>query len=104
LPPDDRIGPDTPKRLSNKPALRQNDSGQQPTIFSSRTTIVLIPALVTTHNGEPVFTLRAEDFTVTDDGAPRHYGARLKRNIDRVTGVNPELASKSLGKGNLTLC
>jgi hypothetical protein len=40
---------------------------QTPTL-TSRTTLVLVPALVTTKGGEPVFTLQAKDFIVTDDG------------------------------------
>jgi len=43
---------------------------QSPTL-TSNTTVVLIPALVTTNDGEPVFTLTARDFTATDDGIPQ---------------------------------
>ena len=39
--------------------------------LTSNTTIVLVPALVTTENGEPVYTLKAQDFTATDDGIPQ---------------------------------
>lgn len=35
---------------------------------TSRTTLVLVPALVRTKAGAPVFTLAAKDFVVTDDG------------------------------------
>ncbi|MCU1322741.1 MAG: VWFA-related protein [Acidobacteriaceae bacterium] len=40
----------------------------QVTTLTSRTTLVLVPTMVTTKGGEPVFTLQAKDFLVTDDG------------------------------------
>ncbi|CAN5686903.1 hypothetical protein BH10ACI4_BH10ACI4_16630 [soil metagenome] len=40
----------------------------QITTLTSRTTLVLVPTMVTTKSGEPVFTLQAKDFLVTDDG------------------------------------
>ena len=43
----------------------------QPPTFSTQSTLVLVPTLVTTKAGEPVFTLTAPDFTVTDDGIPQ---------------------------------
>ena len=45
-------------------------SNDIPTL-TSNTTIVLVPALVTTENGQPVYTLKAQDFTATDDGIPQ---------------------------------
>jgi len=39
------------------------------TVLSTGTTLVLVPALVKTKRGEPVFTLTADRFVVTDDGA-----------------------------------
>jgi VWFA-related protein len=39
-----------------------------PPTFTTGTTLVVVPTLVTTKAGEPVFTLAAKDFTVTDDG------------------------------------
>ena len=53
---------------------------QQTRVFSSTTTLVLVPALVKTKAGEPVFTQTAKDFALTDDGveqtphAGRGYG------------------------------
>jgi VWFA-related protein len=54
-------------------ALAQSPSPsiQQPPVLTANSTIVLVPALVTTKNGEPVFTLTASDFIVTDDGVPQ---------------------------------
>jgi VWFA-related protein len=42
-----------------------------PPTFTTQTTLVVVPTLVTTKAGEPVFTLTAKDFTVTDDGIPQ---------------------------------
>lgn len=41
----------------------------QPTpVITTNSTVVLVPALVTTRKGDPVFTLTAKDFILTDDG------------------------------------
>jgi len=45
------------------------------------TSLVLVPALVTTKSGDPVFTLQAGDFTVLDDGVPQTL--RLEEDTDR---------------------
>jgi len=45
-------------------------TAQIPTL-SSKTTVVLVPALVTDKDGQSIFTLTADDFTVTDDGVPQ---------------------------------
>jgi VWFA-related protein len=37
-------------------------------MLKTPTTLVLVPALVETRSGEPVFTLTAKDFVLTDDG------------------------------------
>jgi VWFA-related protein len=37
-------------------------------VITANSTVVLVPAMVTTKQGEPVFTLTAKDFTLTDDG------------------------------------
>jgi VWFA-related protein len=44
---------------------------QTGTVFRAGTTLVLVPALVRTKSGEPVFTLTADDFLLTDDDAPQ---------------------------------
>ena len=46
----------------------QAPPAQQPSVITANSTVVLVPAMVTTKRGEPVFTLAAKDFTLTDDG------------------------------------
>lgn len=48
-------------------ALAQTSQSAPPT-FTTQTTLVVVPTLVTTKAGEPVFTLQSSDFIVTDDG------------------------------------
>ena len=45
-------------------------TSQAPTI-SSRSTLVVVPALVRDKSGNLVFSLKAEDFVLTDDGVPQ---------------------------------
>jgi len=56
--------------LHSLAALAQNPvSPEQPSsVFTSRTSVVLIPALVRTKSGAIVYTLQTSDFLVTDDG------------------------------------
>jgi VWFA-related protein len=67
-----------PTALAQTPA-----SAPQSPVLNSRTTLVLVPALVRTKSGEPVFTLTARDFVVTDDGIEQ------KAMIDEDTGSEP---------------
>jgi VWFA-related protein len=55
----------------------------QPPVLTTQTTIVLVPALVRTKAGAPVFTLKAEDFLLTDDGVEQ------RANLDDETGSEP---------------
>jgi VWFA-related protein len=55
---------------------------QTPTV-TTRTTVVLVPALVRTKAGAPVFTLKATDFTLTDDGIEQ------KTMVEEDTGSEP---------------
>ena len=49
----------------------------------TQSTVVLVPALVSTGDGKPVFTLTAGDFQVTDDGVEQ------KLTLDEDTGGEP---------------
>ena len=49
----------------------------------TQTTVVLVPALVSTGSGQPVFTLAADDFRITDDGVEQ------KLTLDEDTGGEP---------------
>jgi VWFA-related protein len=68
-----------PAALAQTPA----PSLPQPPVLSTRTTLVLVPALVRTKDGAPVFTLSAKDFVLTDDGIEQ------KITIDEETGSEP---------------
>jgi VWFA-related protein len=46
-------------------------SAQTGPVFRAGTTLVLVPALVRTKAGEPVFTLTADNFLLTDDDVPQ---------------------------------
>lgn len=49
----------------------QAPTDSQHSVFTSQTTVVLVPALVRTHDGELVYTLKASDFQLTDNGVPQ---------------------------------
>jgi VWFA-related protein len=51
--------------------------------FSAQSTLVLVPALVRSKGGGLVFTLTADDFTLTDDGVPQ------KLTLEQDTGGEP---------------
>jgi VWFA-related protein len=55
-------------QLATAQTPEQPASTSQPSVITVNSTRVLVPAMVTTKNGEPVFTLAAKDFTLTDDG------------------------------------
>lgn len=58
------------------------ETAQAPTL-SARSTLVLVPALVRNKAGELVFTLKADDFVLTDDGIPQ------KLTLEQDTGGEP---------------
>jgi VWFA-related protein len=49
----------------------QAPADSQHSIFTSQTTVVLVPALVRTRDGELVYTLKSDDFQLTDNGIPQ---------------------------------
>jgi VWFA-related protein len=49
----------------------QSPPDNQVSIFTTQTTVVMVPALVRTRTGEMVYTLSAGDFKLTDDGVPQ---------------------------------
>jgi VWFA-related protein len=52
-------------------ARAQQDESAAQTTLSVRTNLVLVPALVKTKKGDVVFSLTADDFSLTDDGIPQ---------------------------------
>ena len=63
------------------PDAAQNPSQDQISTIRARTSLVLVPALVTTKDGKPVFTLTPDDFILTDDGIPQT--TRIEEDADR---------------------
>lgn len=63
-------------------ALGAAQAQQVPTL-RARTNLVLVPTLVETKNGEPVFNLTAKDFVVTDNGVEQ------KINLETETYAQP---------------
>jgi VWFA-related protein len=62
---------------------QQGPDASSPFVFSTQTSVVVVPALVRTHSGELVFTLKAQDFVVTDDGVRREL------TLEQDTGGEP---------------
>jgi VWFA-related protein len=60
------------------PVQPQSQSGVG--TIRARASLVLVPALVMTRDGKPVFTLKADDFVLTDDGIPQ--AIRLEEDAD----------------------
>jgi VWFA-related protein len=56
---------------------------QPPQTLTSQSTLVLIPALVRNKAGDLVYTLKAQDFILTDDGIPQ------KLSLEQDTGAEP---------------
>jgi VWFA-related protein len=59
------------------------DAVSQAPTLSARSTLVLVPALVRNKAGQLVFTLKAGDFALTDDGIPQ------KLTLEQDTGAEP---------------
>ena len=66
---------------SPQPGQTQAAGQEQTPTLRTGTTLVLVPALVTTKKEEPVFTLTADDFLLSDDGVPQTL--RLEDDTDR---------------------
>jgi VWFA-related protein len=49
----------------------QQPGPEQPLTLTANSTLVLVPALVKTKSGQLVYTLKASDFLLTDDGVPQ---------------------------------
>lgn len=64
-------------------ATTQDTSSAQATTLTARSTLVLVPALVRNKAGELVYTLKANDFVLTDDGVLQ------KLTLEQDTGGEP---------------
>src|SRR5947209_18446778 len=62
---------------------QQAPDSTQPFVFSTQSSVVMVPALVRTRAGDVVFTLNKNDFVVTDDGVPQ------KLTLEQDTGSEP---------------
>jgi VWFA-related protein len=60
----------------------ESPTPQTPTL-NANSTLVLVPALVRTKSGDLVFTLKADDFALTDDGVPQRL------TLEQDTGGEP---------------
>ena len=71
--------------LATHPPLTRAQRSAEPTTptLSANSTLVLVPALVRNKSGDLVFTLNADDFTLTDDGV------RQKLILEQDTGGEP---------------
>jgi VWFA-related protein len=69
----------SPLALAQAPASPQQGSPQ----LRTESTVVLVPALVRNANGEVIFTLKADDFRMTDDGIEQ------KLTLDEDTDSEP---------------
>jgi VWFA-related protein len=70
----------TPALLAQEPAA---PDGTHASTITMRSNLVVVPALVKTKSGDLVFTLKADDFTLTDDGVPQ------KLRLDEDAGSQP---------------
>lgn len=60
---------------------------QTGTVFRAGTTLVLVPALVRTKSGDPVFSLTADDFLLTDDDGPQKLSLEQDTDSEPLTLV-----------------
>jgi VWFA-related protein len=71
-----------PAALAQSPGPSAPPVSETPTI-SSQSTLVLVPALVRNKAGQLLFTLKEDDFVLTDDGVPQ------KLHLEEDTGGEP---------------
>ena len=64
-------------------AQSPSDAGGAPATLTMRSNLVVVPALVRTKSGELVYTLKANDFILTDDGVVQ------KLRLEQDTGTQP---------------
>ncbi|MFP5237280.1 MAG: VWA domain-containing protein [Acidobacteriota bacterium] len=69
--------------VAQRGAAQAPDSSAQSPILRRQTNVVIVPALVRTKTGALVYTLKADDFVLTDDGVPQ------KLTLDSDTGNEP---------------
>jgi VWFA-related protein len=69
--------------LLGAPLLLTPQLRAQTSTITVNSTLVVVPALVKTKSGELVYTLKADDFLLTDDGVPQ------KLRLDEDTGEQP---------------
>lgn len=65
---------------SSAPQVPPTSESNPAATISIRSSLVVVPALVKTKSGQLVFTLKADDFTVKDDGVPQKL--RLEDDTD----------------------
>jgi VWFA-related protein len=66
--------------IANAQSREQSSADSQVPAITVRSNVVLVPALVKTKAGEVVFSLTADDFTLTDNGVPQSL--ELERDTD----------------------
>ncbi len=69
--------------IPTSPQAQSADNAAPPTVLTTHSTLVLVPALVRDKHNNLVFTLGADDFSLTDDGIPQ------KLRLEQDTGGEP---------------
>src|SRR5438067_7431948 len=69
--------------LAQAPAAPDTAAPTDTTTLTSQSNLVLVPALVRDNKGQLIFSLKAQDFVLTDDGTPQ------KLHLDEDTGSEP---------------
>lgn len=69
--------------LAQAPAPPDTGAPEPTTTLTSQSNLVLVPALVRDKKGQLIFSLKADDFVLTDDGVPQ------KLHLEEDTGAEP---------------